>query len=47
MVAKGHKMAGWVLRTFKSRATPVMKTLLQSIIISHVEYASVVWSPTD
>ena len=44
--AKGHKMAGWALRTFKSRATKVLKTLLQTLIISHVEYACVVWSPT-
>ena len=45
--AKGLRMAGWTLRTFKSRGRQLMLTLLKSLIIPHLEYASVVWSPTD
>ena len=45
--AKGHRMAGWALWTFQSRGKQVMLTLLKTLIVSHVEYACVVWSPTD
>jgi hypothetical protein len=46
-VAKGHSIAYWTLRTFQSRASKLMKTLLKSLIVCHIEYACVVWSPTD
>ena len=45
--AKGMRMCGWALRTFKTRGTPAKKTILQSLIVSLVEYACVLWSPTD
>ena len=45
--AKGHRMAGWSLRTFKSRGRDLMITLLKSLIVCHVEYGCVVWSPTE
>ena len=47
IVAKGHRIAGWSLRTFKSRKTKVILTLLKSLVISQVEYACVIWSPVD
>ena len=31
--AKGHRMAGWALRTFRSRERSLMMTLLKSLII--------------
>ena len=46
-VAKGLRISGWALRTFRSRGTILMKTLLNSLIICLMEYACVVWSPTD
>ena len=47
IAAKGQKMAGWALRTFKTRNTRTMLTLLKSIIISQTEYCSPLWSPSD
>ena len=47
LAAKGNQMARWTLRTFKSRQTHLMTTLLKSLIIPNVEYACVVWSPID
>ena len=41
-VAKGHRIAGWSLRTFKSRETNVMLTLLKSLVVSQVEYACII-----
>ena len=45
--AKGHRMAGWALRTFRTRGRSLMMTLLKSLIISQVEYGCVIWSPTE
>ena len=47
VVAKGQKMAGWALRTFKTRNVLTMLTLLKSIVISQVEYCCPLWSPMD
>ena len=47
IVAKGNKMAGWALRTFKTRNVLTMLTLLKSIVISQVEYCCPLWSPMD
>ena len=43
--AKGHRMAGWALRTFKTRDTKTLLILLKSLIISQCEYASIIWAP--
>jgi len=45
--AKGHRMAGWALRTFRSRERSLMMTLLKSLIIGQVEHGCVIWSPTE
>lgn len=45
IAAKGHRMVGWSLRSFKTRETKTMRILLQSLIISQCEYGSIVWSP--
>ena len=45
--ARGNCMANWVLRSFRTRATPALLVTLKSLIISVVEYGSVIWSPTD
>ena len=47
VVSKGLKLAGWALRTFRTRNTVTMLTLLKSIVVSQVEYGCPVWSPTD
>ena len=47
IVLAAHRMTGWVLRTFKTRKTSPMITLLKTLIVSKVEYACVLWSPRD
>ena len=44
--ANGHKMAHWALRVFRARSTLMMKTLLKTVVLPHVEYGCIVWSPT-
>ena len=46
-VAKGQRMSGWILRTIKSRSAPHMKILLQQLVVSQMEYCSILWSPRD
>ena len=40
-------MSAWALRLFITRKTVPMRILLNSLIISKLEYASILWSPTD
>ena len=47
MVKAAQRMSSWVLRTFRTRETGVMKTLLKSMVLPKLEYASPVWFPTD
>ena len=47
MVKEAQRLSHWILRTFKTRDTYTMKTLLKSLIIPKVEYASPVWAPVD
>ena len=46
-VKTAFKVSAWILRTFLTRDKFLMKILLQSLVVSQVEYASVVWSPFD
>ena len=41
-----RKLTGWVLRTFKTRATLPMLTLWKSFLLCHLEYCSQLWSPS-
>ena len=36
-----------LLQTFTSRSTELMLIVLKSLIVSNVEYACIIWSPTD
>ena len=45
VVKKAQQMSAWVLRTFRTRSTGPMLTLLKQLVISTAEYASVLWSP--
>ena len=45
IIAKGLRMYGWVFRTFRSRSTSLMLTLLKTLIRCQVEYACVIWNP--
>ena len=47
VVADGKKLSGFILRTFRTRDRVAMLTLLKSLLVSKLEYACVVWSPTD
>ena len=46
VVKATQQVSAWILRTFRTRNKEVMKTLLKSLIIPKIEYASVVWSLT-
>ena len=41
IVAKGHHMSGWILRTVKSRRDDYMKRLLKTLVVSQMEYCCV------
>ena len=43
----GSRMAGWALRTFRSRGTLLMLTVLRSLIQPRLDYCSQLWSPRD
>ena len=46
-VAKAKNKAGWILRTFKTRSVELMRTLWNSLVQPHLDYGSVLWSPSD
>ena len=46
MVAEAQRLSGYILRTFKSRDKSTMTILLKSLLISKLEYACVIWSPS-
>ena len=45
VVAKTSAKAAWVLRTFRGRSLPLMRTLWRTIIQPHQDYGSQLWSP--
>ena len=47
IVKAATNVAAWVLRTFVTRNKWVMKVLLQSLVVPHLEYACPVWCPFD
>ena len=47
VAAMGHRMSGFVLRTFTSREKTFMRTTLKSLIIPQIEYGCVVWAPCN
>lgn len=44
---KANQMSGWILRSFFTRDPIIMLTLFKSLVQPILDYASVVWSPTD
>ena len=42
---KCNNLAGWILRSFVSRDRLTMLTLLKSLVISRLDYATQLWSP--
>ena len=47
IVSEGKRLSGYILRTFKTRDVGTMLTLLKSLLVSKLEYACIVWAPTD
>ena len=45
VVARCKRMAGWILRTFRTRDQEAMLTLWRSFVLSHLDYCSQLWSP--
>jgi hypothetical protein len=43
--AKAKQKAGWILRTFRSRDLPTMRTLWNTLVRPHQDYCSQLWSP--
>ena len=46
-VAGASKLAGWGLRSFRSRNKAVMKTIWKSLVQPKLDYCSQLWSPGD
>ena len=40
-----RKLAGWVMRTFKTRSATVLVTIWKSLLQSRLDYCSQLWSP--
>ena len=47
LVGEGRKLSRYILRTFQTREIGAMVTLLKALIITKLEYACIVWSPTE
>jgi hypothetical protein len=47
VISKANKMAGWALRTFKTRDRNVMMTLYKQLVLCQLEYCCPVWSPSN
>ena len=46
VVAKTRQKSGWILRTFVNRSPYLMRTLLKTLVLAHVDYCSQLWSPS-
>ena len=44
-IKKANRMAGWILRTFRSRDRILLRTLWRSLVEPHLDYSSQLWSP--
>ena len=42
---KCSRLCGWILGTFSTRSKSVLLTLFKSIVLSHLDYGSQLWSP--
>ena len=47
MANQGKRMAGWVLRVFRTHERDLTVTLLKQIIVPVLEHGSILWSPTS
>ena len=47
IVKRARRMAGWVLRTFKTRKAKPLLILFKSLVLPILEYASQLWAPAD
>ena len=45
VVTTTRQKMGWVLRTFESRSPQLMKTLLKTLILPHIDYCSQLYCP--
>ena len=45
-VRKGSRMAGWILRVFRTRSPDVLLTLFKSMVLPQLEYCCPLWSPS-
>ena len=46
-ISKTNQKAGWILRTFTSREVEFLRILWRSLCQPHLDYCSVLWSPTE
>ena len=47
IVNKASQMAGWILRSFKTRNADTMMTLYKQLVRSGLEYCCPLWSPNE
>ena len=45
MCCKSKRLAGWVLRTFRTREAKVMIVLFKALVLPQLEYSCQLWSP--
>ena len=44
-ISKARQKIGWISRTFKNRSIKILKTLWNSLVQSHMDYGSILWTP--
>lgn len=44
---KCRRLTGWILRTFRTRDQETMMVLWKTLVLSHFDYCSQLWSPTS
>ena len=46
-VSKASQVCGWVMRVFETRERQPMLTLYKALILPHLDYCSLIWSPSS
>jgi len=46
VVTKSRQMCGWIFRTFQTRELTPMMTLYKTMVLSRLDYCSILWHPT-
>ena len=47
VMSSGKRLSGWALRVFHTKDTNSLITLYKALVLTKMEYACIIWSPTD